>query len=66
VDNAGARLLVTIGFYLVHAAVYFTVARGLVNMSQTWSWSHGLLAALANGMLGVLLYFVLDKFKQRT
>ena len=46
VENAGARLLVTLGFYLVHSAVYFTVARGLVNMTQTWSWSHGILAGL--------------------
>lgn len=66
VENAGARFLVTLGFYFVHAAVYFTVSRGLVNMSQTWSWPHGILAALANAFLGVVLYFVLDKFKQRT
>src|SRR5579864_4434660 len=66
VENAGARLLVTLGFYFVHAAVYFTVARGMVNMTQTWSWSRGLLAGLANAFLGVILYFVLDKFKQRT
>ena len=66
VENAGARLLVTLGFYFVHAAVYFTVARGLVNISQTWSWPHGILAGLANAFLGVILYFVLDKFKQRT
>lgn len=66
VENAGARLLVTLGFYLVHSAVYFTVARGLVNMTQRWSWGHGILAALVNGILGVLLYFLLDRFKQRT
>jgi hypothetical protein len=66
VENAGARLLVTLFFYLIHAAVYFTVARGLVNMTQTWSWAHGTLAALVNAVLGVMLYFVLDKFKQRT
>jgi rod shape-determining protein MreD len=66
VENAGARLLVTLGFYFVHAAVYFTVAHGLVNMTQTFSWGRGLLAALANAFLGVMLYFVLDKFKQRT
>ena len=66
VENAGARLLVTLGFYLVHSAVYFTVARGLVNMTQQWSWGHGILAALVNGVIGVLLYFVLDRFKQRT
>ena len=63
---SGARLLVTLGFYLVHAAVYFTVARGLVSMTQTWSWPRGVLAGLANAILGVALFFLLDKFKQRT
>ena len=66
VENAGARFLVTLGFYLVHAAVYFTVARGMVNMTLNWSWSRGILAGLANAFLGVVLYFLLDKFKQRT
>jgi len=66
VENAGARLLVTLGFYLVHAAVYFTVARGLVSLTLNWSWSRGILAGLANAFLGVLLFFFLDKFKQRT
>lgn len=66
VENAGARFLVTLGFYLVHSAVYFTVARGMVNMTQTWSWWHGMLAGFANATLGVVLYFLLDKFKQRT
>ncbi len=66
VDNAGARFLVTLGFYLVHSAVYFTVARGLVNMTQSWSWAHGILAGAVNAALGTFLYFVLDKFKQRT
>ncbi|MGA2345996.1 MAG: rod shape-determining protein MreD [Candidatus Sulfotelmatobacter sp.] len=66
VENAGARFLVTLGFYLIHSAVYFTVARGLVNMTQNWSWLHGILAGLANAVLGVVLFFLLDKFKQRT
>ena len=66
VENAGARLLVTLGFYLVHAAVYFTVARGMVNLTLNWSWRLGILAGIANGILGIGLYYVLDKFKQRT
>ena len=66
VENPGARLLVTLGFYVIHSAVYFTVARGMVNMTQSWSWIHGILAGLANAILGVVLFFVLDKFKQRT
>jgi len=66
VENAGARLLVTLGFYLVHGIVYFTVARGLANLTLDWSWGRGILEGLANAVLGVFLYFVLDKFKQRT
>jgi rod shape-determining protein MreD len=65
-ENPGARFLVTLGFYLVHSAVYFTVTRLLVNMSQNWSWFQGILAGLANAFLGVVIYFVLDRFKQRT
>jgi rod shape-determining protein MreD len=65
VENAGARFLVTLGFYLIHQAVYFAVARGMVNLTMNWSWSRGIVAGLANAFLGVGLYFVLDKFKQR-
>jgi len=66
VENAGARLLVTLGFYLIHAAVYFTVARGLANLTLDWSWGRGVLAGLANAVVAVALFFFLDKFKQRT
>jgi len=64
-ENAGARLLLTLGFYLLHQAVYFAVARGMVNLSVNWSWSAGVLAGLANAVVGVGLYFFLDRFKQR-
>ena len=66
VENAGARFLLTLGFYLVHSAVYFTVARGMVSLTLDWSWSRGVLAGLANAAVGVVLYLVLDRFKQRT
>jgi hypothetical protein len=38
----------------------------MVNMTQHWSWLYGMLAGLANAFLGVLLFFLMDKFKQRT
>jgi len=66
VENAGARLLVTIGFYVVHEIVYFMVARGMVGLTLQWSWPHELWSALANALLGVLLFAVLDRFKKRT
>jgi rod shape-determining protein MreD len=66
VENAGARFLVTLGFYLVHSITYIFVARGLVSMNLSWNWWNGILAGLANAALGVLVYFLLDRFKQRT
>jgi hypothetical protein len=46
--------------------VYFTVARLLVNMTQSWNWGAGIVAGLANAFVGVFIYFILDRFKQRT
>lgn len=65
VENAGTRLLITVGFYIVHQVLYFTIARGLVGLDLRWSWPHELLAAAANALLGVFLYAAMDKLKQR-
>ena len=66
VENAGARFLVTLFFYVVHEVVYFYVARGLVGLSLAWSWPHELGKAFANAILAVPLFFLLDRFKQKT
>jgi rod shape-determining protein MreD len=65
VENAGSRLLVTLFFYVTHEVVYFFVGRSLVGLSLRWSWSHELWSALANAVLGVFVFAVLDRFKQR-
>src|SRR5258706_10390094 len=65
VENAGTRLLITVAFYIVHQVLYFTVARGLVGLDLRWSWPHELLAALANALLGVFLFALMDRLKQR-
>ena len=36
------------------------------SLTLNWSWGRGILAGLANAMLGVIMYFFLDKLKQRT
>lgn len=66
VENAGSRLLVTLFFYVVHEIVYFTVAREMLGMTLHWSWIHELGSALANAILAVGLFTLLDRFKQRT
>lgn len=66
VENAGARFLVTLCFYVIHEVVFFTVARGLVGLSLAWSWQRELGSAFANAILAVPLFFLLDRFKVRT
>jgi rod shape-determining protein MreD len=66
IENAGSRLLVILFFYVVHEIVYFAVARGLVGVTLHWSWAHELGSALANAIVGVALFALLDRFKQRT
>jgi rod shape-determining protein MreD len=66
VENAGARFLLTIFFYVVHEVVYFTIARGLVGLHMAWSWPHEFLSGVANALLGVLIFMLLDRVKQRT
>jgi len=66
VENAGARFLVTLFFYVIHEIAYFTIARGLVGLTLEWNWLHELGSAFANAVLAVLLFAVLDRFKQRT
>lgn len=66
VENAGSRLLVTLFFYFVHEVVYFAVARGMVGLTLHWSWPHEIGGAVANALLAIVLFAVLDRFKQRT
>ncbi len=65
VENPGSRLIMTFVFYLVHQVIYFLVARGMVRLTLDWQWAHTLGAALANGLLAVVLFAFLDRLKQR-
>ena len=66
VENAGTRFLVTLFFYVIHEIVYFAVARWMLSLSLQWSWGHELGSGLANAVLAVGLFALLDRFKQRT
>lgn len=64
-ESVGTRLLVTTGFYVIHQVVYFTIARALVGLNLHWSWPRELWAAVANAILGVFLFALMDRLKQR-
>jgi rod shape-determining protein MreD len=66
VENPGSRLLMAFGFYLLHAGIYELVARNMARLPMgTFRWSHELGAALANALLAVVLFVLLDKTKMR-
>ena len=64
-ESVGTRLIVITGFYVVHQVIYFTIARALVDLDLRWSWSHELWSAVANAVLGVFLFALMDRLKQR-
>ena len=65
VENPGTRFLIVYGFFVIHEGVYYGVGRGLLRQSLHWSWSHVAIAALANAVVGVFVFQLLDRFKQR-
>ncbi|HEX6804890.1 MAG TPA: rod shape-determining protein MreD [Terriglobales bacterium] len=65
VESVGTRLLVTTAFYVIHQVIYFTIARGLVRLDLHWSWSRELWSAVANAILGVFLFALMDRLKER-
>ncbi len=65
VESVPTRLLVTTAFYVVHEVLYFLIARGMVRLDLHWSWPHELGAAIANAILGVFLFALMDRLKQR-
>lgn len=65
VENPGTRLLITFSFCVIHQIVYFLVARGLAQQILTWRWGYVAIAALANAIVSVFLFVILDRFRQR-
>ena len=65
VDNPGTRLLLGFGFYIVHQSLYFAVARLLTIQALSWRWGHEVIGAVANGLLAVILFALLDRLRQR-
>jgi rod shape-determining protein MreD len=65
VENPGSRLLMTFGFYLLHRGIYQLLATRLAQLTVPFSWSTELGAALANALLAVILFALLDRTKLR-
>lgn len=66
VENPGSRFLMTFAFYIIHQGIYFLVARGMVGQALEFRWGHLLVAALANALLAIPFFAVLDRFRLRS
>jgi rod shape-determining protein MreD len=64
-ENHGARLLLVSGFALLHNGIYWVVVRHLLARPMGWSWLHELARALIDGLVGVVLFALLDRAKPR-
>lgn len=65
VDNHGSRFLATFAFYLLHQIIYFGIARGLAQQVLYWRWGHQAITAVANAALALVLFFALDRLRQK-
>ena len=65
VENPGSRFLMTFAFYLLHRLIYLVIEIALVGVREPWNSVHTLVAAIANGLLAVVLFAGLDRLKLR-
>ena len=65
VDNPGSRFLMVFFFTFLHDGLYFIVRRNLLGIPSDWRTLHEASAALANALVAVLLFALLDRTKKR-
>ena len=65
VDNPGSRFLMVFFFTFLHDGLYFIVRRNLLGIPSDWRTLHELSAALANALVAVVLFALLDRTKKR-
>jgi rod shape-determining protein MreD len=59
-ENHGTRLLLTFGFTLVQSGVLFLLQRHMLGQPFAWHGVHEVIRGLANALVGVVLFAVLD------
>jgi rod shape-determining protein MreD len=65
VDNPGSRFLLVFFFYGVHQAVFLAIERELMGQPMHLNVGHEAGAAVANSLMAVFLFGVLNRFKIR-
>lgn len=65
VDSAGTRLLMNFFFILLAGVLHVLILRRLLGMHEGWFWTHELIRAAVNALIGVILFALLDRMRLR-
>ncbi|MFZ0631254.1 MAG: rod shape-determining protein MreD [Acidobacteriaceae bacterium] len=64
-ENHGTRLLLTFGFTLAQTGVLFLLERHMLGQPFAWHGVHEVIRGLANALVGVILFALLDMSRSR-
>lgn len=64
-ENHGMRGLLTLGFVFLHSGIYWILEKRLLAQPYTWNWLHEGIRAVADTVLGVLMFALLDLTKRK-
>jgi len=66
VEHGLIRLLLGFFFYVFHQFLYWVMSRALLGQQMTFDWTRTAMLAALNAVVGVALFHMLDKLKERT
>ena len=66
VDNTALRFVLTFFFYVFHQFFYWVLARALLAQQLAFEPQTTLLLGLLNALVGVSLYYFLDKLREKS
>jgi rod shape-determining protein MreD len=65
VEHGLIRLLLGFFFYLFHQFLYWVMSQALLGQQMTFDWARTAMLAALNAVVGVALFHLLDKLKER-
>jgi rod shape-determining protein MreD len=65
VENHTIRMMVTFLLSLLSSVIYLSIYRGLLGLSLEWSWLAELMKAVANSLIAMVLFPLLDRTRVR-
>jgi len=63
VENPGTRFLMIFGCSLLQSCLYLMIVRSMLRSDESWRFMHESARALANALLGVVAFSLLDKLQ---